>query len=83
MATIDFSDPCAAATELRIVLNKAMIEGQIEEIEFSAGNGSQRRLRRKYASIEQLKAHISELDRQCTLKTTGRAGRFGLRAGGM
>jgi hypothetical protein len=79
---IDFTDPCAIATALREVLHRAMLEGRVDEVEFAAGNGSSRRVRRSYASISDLKAHIAQLDNECKLKTTGRPSRFGLRAGG-
>lgn len=83
MATIDFNDPCAAATALREVLNRAMIEGRAQEIEFAAGNGMSRRVRREFVSIADLRARIAELDNECRIKTTGRPSRFGLRSGGM
>lgn len=79
---IDFTDPCAIATKLREVLHRAMIEGRVDEVEFAAGNGSSRRVRRSYATISELKAHIALLDNECKIATTGRPSRFGLRAGG-
>lgn len=80
---IDFTDPCAVATKLREVLSRAMIEGRVDEVEFAAGNGSSRRIKRSYASIAELKAHIAQLDNECKVATTGRPSRHGLRAGGM
>jgi hypothetical protein len=80
---IDFTNPCAVATALREVLSRAMLEGRVEEVEFAAGNGSSRRMKRNYATISELKAHIAQLDNECKLTTTGRPSRFGLRAGGM
>ena len=80
---IDFSNPCAAATALREVLNRAMAEGRAQEVEFVAGNGVSQRVKTEFASIEQLKAHIARLDGECKALTTGRPARFGLRSGGM
>jgi hypothetical protein len=81
--TIDENDPCAAATALRAVLHRAMLDGRAQEIEFTAGNGSARRVRKEFVSIDALKAEISRLDSACKLATTGRPSRHGLRAGGM
>jgi hypothetical protein len=81
--TIDYTDPCAVATALREVLHRAMLEGRVDEVDFAAGNGSQRRIRRSYASISELKQHIAQLDNECRLATSGTRSRFGLRAGGM
>ncbi len=83
MPTIDPANPCAAATALREVLLKALANGQMEEVEFSAGNGSQRRVRRKFASLDELRAEIARLDGECKVLTTGKPARFGLRAGGI
>lgn len=81
--TIDENDPCAAATALRSILHRAMVDGRAQEIEFTAGNGSARRVRKELVSIADLKAEIARFDNACKLATAGRPSRFGLRAGGM
>jgi hypothetical protein len=81
--TIDENDPCAAATALRSVLHRALVDGRAQEIEFTAGNGSSRRVRKELVSISDLRAEIAKFDSECKLATTGRPSRFGLRAGGM
>lgn len=83
MAVIDFSDPCAAATALREVLHRAMLEGRAQEVEFAAGNGSSRRVKREFVSVEELRKQITLLDNECRIKTTGRPSRYGLRSGGL
>jgi hypothetical protein len=83
MPVIDATKPCEAAGILKQVLADALASGQVEEIEFTAGNGSSRRVRRKFASLDQLRAEIARYDSECKVATTGKPARYGLRAGGM
>lgn len=65
MTAVDYTDPVQVLTVMRAAYDRAMIEGRPQEVEYSAGNGSSRRVRREFFSAAELKARIAELERQC------------------
>jgi hypothetical protein len=80
--TIDFNNPCAAVTILRQALANAIINGRVEEVEFTSGNGSSQRTRRIFGSVAELRTLISEMETECRA-SQGKSTRYGLRSGGM
>lgn len=79
---IDFNDPCAAAQALRAALNAAMVNGRGVEVEYASGNGITKRVKTELFTLDQIKAHIADLEGKCAALTGGKPKRFGLRAGG-
>jgi len=71
---LDFTDPCALIGQLKPVLFKLSAGAAEEEIEGSDG----RRVKFHRGSIPQLRTLISELERECKQKTSGRR-RYALR----
>lgn len=65
---LDYSDPCTLLTQLKPVQYKLAAGAAEEEIEGSDG----RRVRFQRGSLPQLRALISELERECQAKSGGR-----------
>lgn len=65
MPVIDYTDPVQVLTAMREAYDRAMLEGRAQEVEYSAGNGSSRRIRREFFTAEQIKARIAELEKLC------------------
>lgn len=79
---LDETRPCVVVAQLKQVLADALTNGRIEEVEFSAGNGVSRRMRRKFGTLSELRQLISEWETKCAVATGTRPRRFGLRSGG-
>lgn len=65
MPVIDYTDPLQVLTAMREAYDRAMVEGRAQEVEYSAGNGSSRRVRREFFSAAELRQRIAELEKQC------------------
>lgn len=76
-------DPCGMARELRNTMLKHAVNGRIQTISFSAGNGSSRSTTWQFGSLKDLRDLLLYYENQCRLLSGGAAYHHGLRAGGM
>jgi hypothetical protein len=65
-------DPCGRAAALRAARDQIVIGGHAEEVQFTAGNGTTRRIRYSMANIRELNALLAEAEALCA----GRPKRF-------
>lgn len=65
-------DPCARADALRAARDLIVTGGKAEEVQFTAGNGTTRRIRYGMANLRELNALIAEAEALCA----GRPRRF-------
>jgi hypothetical protein len=58
-------DPCGRATALRAARDRIVTGGQAEEVQFTAGNGTARRVRYGAANLREINALIAEAEALC------------------
>ena len=77
-ANVDADDPCALYAALYAAKIKLLAGDHIEETEIRSPV-TQRRIRVSVANMKMLDEELTRLSAACTLKTTGKRGRFAKR----
>lgn len=77
-------DYCAEAAALRAAITTAITSGRVSQIQFTAGNGSSRMTTRVFASIKEMREHLTYLEGLCAqVQGATMPKRYAFRSGGM
>jgi uncharacterized protein YaeQ len=81
---VDQPDYCAEAAALRTAITNAITAGRVSQIQFTAGNGSSRMTTRVFASVKDMREHLTYLEGLCAQSTGVQwPKRYAFRSGGM